>query len=214
MACFQGCCCFVCKQQRGSQGPPGPAGSAGFPGPPGPVGPPGPPGPPGPTGPPGTAGGTIIPFSLAGLLNFGILPLAPVSVGFGQGIIGGILTGIGVPGSVYFRVPRAGVISNLYFSIQALVSLSLFNRTLTATVFVASGTGDPSVVAPTFLPSALSTTVDIPVLEIGGFFRSNANTTSSVFVNAGDYLALGITFDGALLDLSVATTIAGGIEIV
>lgn len=217
MSCIPGCCCFICTNQqarRGPQGPPGPAGSAGGIGPAGPPGPQGPAGSPGPPGLGAAPVGTIIPFSFSGVLSLGALPLAPFAIGFGTDVVGAVVTGIGLPGTVYFRVPRSGTVRNLYLSFQSTANISLFERILTATVYTASNTGDPTVVAPIFLPSLVSTSVTVPVIEVGPIFRSNSNTVNGATVNAGDYLALGVSFSGTLLDVSLPITIAAGIEII
>jgi hypothetical protein len=162
------------------------------------------------TGDAGVAGSSAaLPFGFAGPLTIGLD--AAFTIGFGSSNVGVVaLGGEAMPGVIYFRAPREGVLTNLHFSVHSSVGIGL-GSTMTATVYRGASTGDPATTPPIFSATEITTTLTFPDVGLSGF-ESNASMGTTALVNAGDYIAL--TISTTNISLTSLITIAAGIEFI
>lgn len=190
-----------CKGDRGECGPKGCPGRDGCPGERGPVGPVGPRGQIGPTGPSGVNGGSVIPYNYASSLN---LDASGTTFAFGFGTTltitsfidgGSILSNQYRAGFMYYRAPRNGTLRNFYTSVHVSDALPIETQILTY-IFIGNST------LPNRLPqftkklefyTSANTNIATPDYPERVYFH-NADTTSNIPVNAGEYIILLMSF--------------------
>ena len=102
-------------------------------------------------------------------------------------------TFIAEAGVIYRRLPRNGIISNIYGSVQLANPLvTTIPTEIILTIYIAPSPGDASfsTQAPTFSITGLQTTIIIPVAQT---FATNNSLINSVSANAGDFICLVIS---------------------
>jgi hypothetical protein len=150
-------------------------------------------------GDPIAVGGSVIRFS-HGLTVINTTDNPFLTVGFGSRNFGPFTGGANINANdpaigraYYFRVPRSGLLRNMYASVQY--------RSATSVLPAPSGylwqinlwrapapAGNTSL--PVFQSTPSLTLAFVQTYDAGGAFLSDVNTTSAVPVNAGDYITL------------------------
>ena len=224
----------------GETGQTGPTGETGQTGPTGPSGTDGTIGPTGPTGPTGAcacvSNGAVMLFGAAGKLPSGFNPSGVFAGGFTLGFapilpfaemdqanlnVGTDISNASAdndnPGAMFTRIPRAGTLQNLHVVIQTDLS---FNEptspiNINIQVYTSSSTNNPTgAPAPIFILTDLVTLVTIPTAVTSSFY-TNANTTKTVSINMGDFIAVEVLPDNELVpsDLESGLPISIGVSL-
>lgn len=111
-------------------------------------------------------------------------------------------------GMAYVRMPRSGILANLFFSVQfANPIFSIIPTQITATAYIAATGTDPFNIIPTFSVTGVSVTATVPLAQT---FAANAATFNSVSVNAGDFICLVISTPVGVS--SALVTLQGALE--
>lgn len=151
-----------------------------------------------------SGGGAILSFGTAGILNLDLATdNSSFTLGFASAYSGSILVGqdINMPGAMYIRVPRSGILQNLYLAVQIYIppGPNLSTTKICANVYNSSGFDNPSggPMLPNFNATNITTTISLPP-TIGtpntgaNIFASNSDTSDMCSVAAGDFIAIRI----------------------
>ena len=176
----------------------------------------GPQGPQGYQGIQGTTGASaILMFAGQGSLVFEEGEGTAFTLGFGSDLANAVFFPF-VPifaaqaGMIYVRIPRAGTLRNLYFSVQFVSPVFAFAPIdMVATIYVAPTGLDPFTVAPTFVTTVLTTTATIP---LAGTFAANRLLLLTAAVQPGDFLCLVVS--SVAIPNSALVTIEASVELV
>lgn len=111
-----------------------------------------------------------------------------LTVGLGNSHFGVAVTSTsGSAGAIYFVAPSTGTLQNLQFSVQGLITGSSSNS-IPVTVYIGTASGNTI----TWVASSLTTSLVLTTTNTSpvAFFMSSSNTTSTVSVTAGQFIAV------------------------